>query len=146
MVAEIGSGYQSDLDPKNRLSAEALQSIISQLEKYGARPAKEAHGAIRQFDSGILYSVTKPVESSQIEYANEAQLDEAQNRSVEKATNAAIATGSSEITKSKKSGNGEEMISGLNTEIEVRGNPRAGKKKKLMSVTVDESASPDAKI
>ena len=142
MVAEIPSGRQVDLDSQKKLTTENVDYLVKQLERYGARPAKEARGSLRDFNGGILYSTSAPVKSGEIEYGNEQHLDAAQDRSVIQATRSAVAADHAHRDKRT----GKRKAKSVTTEVMKHGDPRKGEDEPLMSVTVAEDGDPNAKI
>lgn len=139
MTLEIPSGQQREVG-KDWNEAQ-YEACISQLERYGARKAEEAHGALRNFNSGILYS-HKIIKSDEIVYGNEQHLDAAQDRSVTQATRTALAADQNHRDKRTK----KRKAKSVTTEVLKHGDPRKGEDEGLMSVTVSDDGARDAKL
>jgi hypothetical protein len=87
-VVEIDRGCQQEIG--HGWSREQTRKVIEQLERYGARDAAEAHGAMGKF-AGLLYRDIGQITSSEIEMAHEAEVQTREERSVKAATVSALA-------------------------------------------------------
>lgn len=139
MILEIPSGQQREVG--KGWTDESYQACVSQLEKYGARKAEEAHGALRNFNSGILYS-HKIIKEDEIVYGNEQHLDSAQDRSVTQATRTALAADHNHRDKRTR----KRKAKSVTTEVLKHGDPRKGEDEGLMSITVSEDGARDEKL
>lgn len=139
LIAEINSGGQLEIGQD--FTPEQISAVVRQLERFGAREAKDARRSLRDFDGGILYSIDKPITRPEIEYAHEQNLDSAQDRSVRQATRAALASDQ----RDKKTG--KRLSRATTVEVEEKDDPSnphvdSGKKRRKvkMSVTIDPTA------
>lgn len=139
-VCEIPSGSQAMLG-QNWTEGEQ-QSVLKQLEKFGGREHTEARRGLRNFDSGILYSMDKPVASNEIEYGNEQHLDAAQDRAVKQATLSALAADQANRDKKTK----KRKAKKVSVEVAKHGDPRKGEDEPMMNVEISEEGSTSEKL
>jgi len=66
-----------------------IDSVVKQLEKYGARAATEINSKLKQFP-GLLYRIGKAITESQILSGHEAVVENQERRSADEATKAAL--------------------------------------------------------
>lgn len=134
----IPRGGQTALD-RPAWSREDLEGFISQLHKYGARDAAEAHGRMEGFRQSLLYRVEGVISEDEIMAGNAADEEARQARSVEQATGAALG-----FDKSARRGHGRDRAPARVTETSVTRDRAPGEKKKAgdvdFSVTVDPTA------
>ena len=128
IVEDIPSGQQVEIG--KGWSDGALQAMMQQLERYGAREAKEARRGLREFDSGLIYSLDKPVSENEIYYAWEQKLDYNKERAVNQATRSAL---SADVPHRDK---GKRQAKEVGIEVEAEGDPKTEGRKGLMDVTV----------
>lgn len=136
MFEDIPSGGQIELGKD--WGNEVIQSIVEQLQRFGAREAKDARGALRRFDSGLIYSVNKPVSQNEIFYAWEEKLDNAQDRSVYQASRASAAADLFH----RENGNphGKRLAREVGMEVERAGDPNRDGRQPLINLTVADDA------
>ena len=68
-----------------------VDHVVHDLERYGARSAKELNGKTMKSFPGIIYSIDKPVSVENFEIGNEAVIDHAQRRAADEAVKSAQA-------------------------------------------------------
>jgi len=83
---KIPTGTQCEM---KGLSDEDGKSVMRQLERFGARDAAEAHGALGTF-TGILYRVGAPVDSEEILMGHDAVVDTQEKRSIDQTQKSAL--------------------------------------------------------
>lgn len=136
---EVASGHQ-EFFPGD-LNEEQLKSVVNQLERYGGRNRPEIRGKLKDF-TGIAYSLNKPLSESEIVSANEAQLDNAQNRSVAQATNSALAA--DRAFRDKKSPK-KRTVKSVSVEVLERSDARSDERP-MMNIEISENGSTTAKL
>ena len=70
-------------------STAQTDSVVLQLEKFGARSAVEVNGRLKHF-TGLLYRTDKPISQNQIISGHEAVVETQQRRSAAEATKSAL--------------------------------------------------------
>lgn len=85
---DIESGRQEEIG--HGWNPSQVESVIQQLENYGARKANAVNGKLEGFP-GILYSTSKAVTESQIKSGHESVVESQERRSAEEAKKAAVA-------------------------------------------------------
>jgi len=86
-VVNIPSGQQVKVG--DDWNAAQTDSVVKQLEVFGARPARDASGKLQKY-SGLLYSLDKPIPVGKIEAAHEALVNEQDQRSADELTKGAL--------------------------------------------------------
>jgi hypothetical protein len=113
----IASGTQIEM--KNVAESDARE-IVRQLEKYGARDAAEAHGALGTF-AGILYRFGNPVDVEEIHMGHDAVVDTQEKRSVAETQKSALGFDHVVQAIGRK---GQRVAKETSVEIVERGDPR----------------------
>jgi hypothetical protein len=83
----IASGNQIEIG--RDYNPAQIGQIVTQLERFGGRPARDAKGKLDRFP-GILYSLDKPIPVDQIELGHEAVKEAQQIRAAEEVTRSAL--------------------------------------------------------
>lgn len=86
-VVMVQSGHQTELG--RAWNPIQVSEVITQLERFGARPARDSKGKLLRFP-GILYSTDKPIPVDQIEMGHEAVVEDQSQRSVTELTKSAL--------------------------------------------------------
>jgi len=133
---QIPAGRQVQV-PKS-FSPASEQAVISQLERYGARPASAVNGKLEDFP-GLFYSTSKPISESAIVHGHEAVIDRAMLRSAEEAKMTALG-----FDKANRDPNTNERMAS-ESEVEIieqvpRGRKPTGKETKF-SLSVSPNGS-----
>lgn len=83
----IPSGSQVQIERKFGPSTEAI--LIEQLEKYGARNAREVHGRLEDFP-GIFWRQDRPINEGEIIAGHDAVVDAQERRSAAESSKSAL--------------------------------------------------------
>lgn len=119
--------------------------FIQQLEKYGARDAREVSGKLENFP-GLFYSTSKPISEDQILAGHDAVVDAQERRSATEASRSALAFDVANREGRKGRGKRLAKVSEVTVTQDVPRNEKPSGKEVNLSITVSEDGTSNAKL
>lgn len=119
-----------------------VDSVIRQLEKFGARNAAEMKHATMLKYSGILYSIGKPISSDKIEDAHSVVVEEQAERSYKEMAKTALSIDAAQRDRSTRKRKAKSTTFEITEDLAPRTKPRGDEAKLSITVTPDGHDDP----